>query len=249
MIYTVEHLKKDLTDAGIHAGNTLLVHSSMKSIGAVECRADGVLTALMEVITEDGLLVFPTLSDKFVTNQTPDFNIKNTPCWTGILPELFRQKENVYRSAHPFHSLAAWGRGAAEFVAGHDRFETAFDRESPWGRLLDRNAKILLIGVGLTSATFLHPVEQWSGVPVLSDKPELRYIVDDAGNRTPRTIYWHTGAHSENYFRAEPLLLKHGAIKKVRIGDAASILMNCRETYQILKPILEENPLFFAQLS
>mgnify|MGYP003299968399 CR=1 FL=1 len=44
----------------------------------------------------------------------------------------------------------------------------------------------------------------------------------------------------ENYFRAEPLLLKHGAIKKVRIGDAASILMNCRETYQILKPILEE---------
>lgn len=246
MIYTIDSLKNDLISAGISAGDTLLVHSSMKSIGDVENRADGVITALMEVITRDGLLVFPTLSDRYVTRQTPDFNVKTTPCWTGILPELFRKKENVFRSVHPFHSLSAWGRDAAEFTSGHERFETAFDRESPWGRLLDRNAKVLLIGVGLTSATFLHPVEQWCGVPILSETPELRYIVDDSGKRTPRTVYWHAGAHSENYFRAEPLLMEHGALKKIRFGGAESFLMDCRETFRIMKPVLEENPHFFA---
>lgn len=246
MIYSIEHLKCDLREAGIVPGDTLLVHSSMKSIGTVENLADGVLAALMETVSSDGLLLFPTLSYHCVTAENPEYNCKTTPVCTGILPELFRKKENVFRSAHPFHSLAAWGRGAEAFIAGHECFETAFDRKSPWGRLLDRNAKVLLIGVDLTSATFLHPIEQWAGVPILSKEPELRYIVDESGNRIPRTIYWHTGAHSENYFKAESLLLEQGAIKNVRFGDAESFLMDCRKTYDILKPLLQENPDFFA---
>lgn len=246
MIYSIEHLKQDLISAGISAGDTLLVHSSMKSIGSVESGAEGVFRALMDVITDDGLLIFPTLSYEAVSEQTPDFNEKTTPSCTGILPELFRKKKNVFRSLHPFHSLAAWGRAADAFVHGHERFETAFDMESPWGKLLDRNAKVFLIGVDLTAATFLHPVEQWSGVPVLSETPVLRYIVHASGEKTPRTIYWHTGAHSENYFRAESVLSESGALRKVRFGAAESLLMDCRKTYQVMKPILEKNPLFFA---
>ena len=244
-IFTVEDLKQDLFNAGIRAGDTLLVHSSMKKIGNVEGRADGVFAALIDVISDDGLLIFPTFSDHFVTDQDPDFNVKTSPAWTGILPELFRQRPDVVRSVHPFHSLTVRGRDAGEFTAGHDRFETAFDKASPWGRLLERDAKVLLIGVGLTSATFLHPVEQWCGVPVLSREPVLRYIVDDSGRRTPRTIYWHAGAHSEMYDRAESILLEAGAMKKCRFGAAESFLMNCRKTLQVMEPILKADPDFF----
>jgi aminoglycoside 3-N-acetyltransferase len=246
MIYTVKMLEKNLTDAGIKAGDTLLVHSSMKSIGQVEDRADGVFRALMNVITEAGLLLFPTFSDRSVTGSNPDYHPATSPAWTGILPELFRKRSDTVRSLHPFHSLTAWGRDAVSFTAGHDQFDTAFDIRSPWGRLLERDAKVLLIGVDLTSATFLHPVEQWCNVPVLSKEPFLRYIVDDQGNRTPRTIHWHTGAHSENYFRAESLLLEQNGMKKCQFGAAPSFLMNCRKTLQIMEPVLKQNPDFFA---
>ena len=50
MIYSIEHLKQDLTGAGIVPGDTLLVHSSMKKIGNVENRAEGVISALMETL-------------------------------------------------------------------------------------------------------------------------------------------------------------------------------------------------------
>ena len=244
--YSVETLKNDLATAGICAGDTVLVHSSMKKIGNVENRADGVFSALMQTITRKGLLLFPTFSYEFVTDAAPDFNIRTTPACTGILPELFRQRTDVIRSVHPFHSLTAWGDDAESFTAGHEQFETAFDPQSPWGRLLERNAKILLLGVDLNSATFLHPVEQWCGVPVLSEAPVLRYIVDENGNRTPRTIFWHTGAHSENYIRAEKLLLGQGAMIPFQFGNADSFVMDSCKTLEVMKPVLLNDPDFFA---
>ena len=46
---------------GLKTEQTVLVHSSMRAIGEVENRADGVLDALMEYFAP-GLLVFPTLT-------------------------------------------------------------------------------------------------------------------------------------------------------------------------------------------
>ena len=245
-IISVRDLKRDLSGAGICTGDTVLVHSSMKKIGDVENRAEGVISALMQTVTEQGLLLFPTFSYLFVTDTEPDFNVRTTPACTGILPELFRQRNDVVRSIHPFHSLTAWGNDAESFTAGHERFDTAFDPQSPWGRLLERNAKVLLLGVDLTSATLLHAVEQWCGVPVLSEEPVLRYLVDDSGKRTPRTVYWHTGAHSENYSRAETILTGQGAMKPFRFGGANSFVMDCRKTLEVMKPVLQKNPDFFA---
>ncbi len=245
-VHTVESLRRDLLAAGIVAGDTLLVHSSMKSLGSVDGGALGVIQALKNVVTENGLLIFPSFSYASVTEQHPDFDVVSTPACTGILPELFRREEGVRRSLHPFHSLAVWGRDAEAFIAGHERFDTAFNRQSPWGRMLERNAKTLLIGVGLTTATFLHAVEEWSGVPVLSEEPVVRYIIDSYGRRTVRTIRWHTGAHSENFFRAEPILLDYGALGKCRVGDAGCMVLDCRKTLECMEPVLRQNPDFFA---
>ena len=245
-IHTVESLQRDLLAAGIVPGDTLLVHSSMKSLGQVAGGVRSVFEALKNAVTSKGLLLFPTFSDAYVTSAHPDFDVAKTPAWTGLLPERFRQEEGVRRSLHPFHSLTAWGDAAEAFVAGHECFDTAFNRCSPWGRLLERKAKTLLVGVDLTKATFLHAVEEWSGVPVLSQEPVLRYIIDLHGNRMPRTIRWHTGAHSENFFRAEPLLLTQGALTRCRVGDAACLLMDCCKTFECLGPLLRQNPAFFA---
>lgn len=48
MAYTKADLKHDLAVMGLTGNETILIHSSMKSIGTVEGGADTVLDALME---------------------------------------------------------------------------------------------------------------------------------------------------------------------------------------------------------
>ena len=120
MTYTKQTLQQDLAAMGLTGTETILIHSSMKSIGAVEGGADTVLDALMEFFAE-GLLLLPTHTWQFIDQDHPVFDVRRSPCCVGILPELFRQRPGVVRSLHPTHSIAACGRGAAEYLAGDPR--------------------------------------------------------------------------------------------------------------------------------
>ncbi len=117
MTYTKQTLQQDLAAMGLTGTETILIHSSMKSIGAVEGGADTVLDALMEFFAE-GLLLLPTHTWQFIDQDHPVFDVRRSPCCVGILPELFRQRPGVVRSLHPTHSIAACGRGAAAYLAG-----------------------------------------------------------------------------------------------------------------------------------
>lgn len=52
MAYTKAELKRDLAAMGLTGTETILIHSSMKSIGPVEGGADTVLDAWMEFFAE-----------------------------------------------------------------------------------------------------------------------------------------------------------------------------------------------------
>ena len=90
-----------------------MVHSSFKSIGEVEGGADTVVDALMEYFSE-GLLMMPTHTWKQMGEQYPVFNPQTEEACVGIIPNRFRIREGVVRSLHPTHSIAAYGKGAAE---------------------------------------------------------------------------------------------------------------------------------------
>ena len=72
-MHTRETLKADLTRMGLRPEQPVLLHSSMRAIGEVENRAEGVLDALMEYFAP-GLLVFPTLSYNSVNAEQPVFS-------------------------------------------------------------------------------------------------------------------------------------------------------------------------------
>lgn len=112
MAYTKADLKHDLVAMGLTGNETILIHSSMKSIGPVEGGADTVLDAWMEFFAE-GLLLLPTHTWRFINEENRVFDVRRSPCCVGILPELFRQRPGVVRSLHPTHSMAAYGKGAA----------------------------------------------------------------------------------------------------------------------------------------
>ena len=232
---------------GLRPEQTVLLHSSMRAIGEVENRAEGVLDALMEYFAP-GLLVFPTLSYNSVNAEQPVFSETDTPACTGILPELFRKRPGVYRSLHPTHSVAAAGKDAKAFVSGHENFDSPAHRNSPWGKLYDRSAVILFIGVSLYSNTFLHGVEEWLPVPgMLTDIPQQLVIETADHRRIPRPMRRHVGHHSRWYGLPEQLFREKSCLSEGKFGDAKVYLLDAKKTGDAVYALLQENPLFFTE--
>ncbi len=245
-MHTKDSLLKQLGRMGIDGGGTLLVHSSMKSIGPVEGGADAVLDACSEYM-RDGLLVFPAHTWSYVNAAQPKFYVERSPACVGILPELFRQRPGVVRSWHPTHSVSALGREAAAFASGDHRFDTPCARGSAWGKLLDRRATILLVGVDLTRNTFIHGVEEWAGVPGrLTDDPELLYTVLPDGTEIPVPSRRHRGSVSEHYWKVDGVLEREGAMRKERLGEAVVRVCDAEAVTNVLTAMLRDRPELFS---
>lgn len=230
MAYTKEQLRLYLQDLQIKQSDTLLIHSSMKSIGEVAGGADTVLDMLMEYFASDGLLVFPTLSYRDVNADSPRFDVQKTPACTGILPELFRQRSGVVRSLHPTHSVAAFGRDAASFTAGHENASTPAPTGSPWWKLLQRKGKIMFIGTTINCNTFLHGVDEWINEPgILTESTQALEIVDYNGNIIKTPQHRHKLGRNAFYESCENSFDCAGALIRGKFGDAKVYVLDAEK--------------------
>lgn len=246
-MHTKESLKQQLEQLNIDQQGTLLVHSSMKSIGEVEGRADAVLDALSEYMA-DGLLILPTHTWSYVRANNPKYYVESSPSCVGILTELFRQRPNVYRSYHPTHSVAALGKDAETFVQGDERFDTPCDRGSAWGRLLDREATIMMIGVDLRRNTFIHGIEEWNDIPGrMTDSHEPLVTVLPDGTEINVPSRRHCGARwSLHFWKVDELLVQYGAMQKGKFGDAEVRICDAIQTDVIISELLQLDPDLFS---
>lgn len=247
MAYTKQDLLEHMRKLGINPKGTLLVHSSMKSIGEVEGGTDTVLDALSEYMKE-GLLVLPTHTWSYINAEQPRFEVAHSKVCIGILPELFRKREGVIRSWHPTHSVAALGEEAEAFVKDNEKWDTPCARRSPWGKLLDRQAQIMLIGVDLRRNTFIHGVEEWADIPGrLTEEPEELWVVTPEGREISVPSRRHCGDHwSEYFWKVDELLEEKGAMTKGRLGDAEVRICETVPMTEILNKLLEKNPNLFS---
>lgn len=246
-MYTKSSLMNDLERMGIDPKGTLLMHSSMKSIGEVDGGADTVLDTLSEYM-QDGLLVLPTHTWSYVNASNPKFDVMNSPSCVGILPEIFRKRPGVIRSYHPTHSVAALGKDAADFVEGAELLDTPCHRESVWGKLLDREATIILVGVDLRRNTFIHGIEEWVDIPGrLTDHHEQLITVLPDGTEVTVPSRRHCGlSWSEHFWKVEKVLEEQGAIHRAQLGDAKVWVCSAVKTTEILTAMLAENPDLFS---
>lgn len=116
-MHTTTSLMKQLQELNLDPHGTILVHSSLKSVGEVDGGANTVLDVLSEYM-KDGLLVLPTHTWAYINADNPRFSVLDSPSCVGILPELFRKRPDVIRSWHPTHSVAALGADAEQFTRG-----------------------------------------------------------------------------------------------------------------------------------
>lgn len=174
---TIASLQQELAAAGLRPGMTILVHSSLSSLGWVCGGAIAVILALQQVLTETGTLVMPThsgdLSDpaqwenppaprewwETIRNTMPAYRRDRTPTrGMGALPETFRKMDGVVRSSHPQVSFAAWGK-YKEYIIQDDHYDFAMNDKSPLGRLYELDGWVMLLGVGHDRNTSIHLAE------------------------------------------------------------------------------------------
>lgn len=246
-MHTKTDLLEQLKALQINPRGTLLVHSSLKSIGEVQGGADTVLDVLSEYM-KDGLLVLPTHTWSYVNAANPRFDVLESPSCIGILPELFRKRPGVVRSWHPTHSVAALGKDAVAFTAGEERWDTPCSRGSVYGKLLDRKADIMLLGVDLRRNTFIHGIEEWVDIPGrMTDGHELLYTVTPDGTEIPVPSRRHCGlSWSEHFWKVEQVLQEGGALRKGSFGDAKIMICGAVQTTEILSTMLAQDPDLFS---
>lgn len=190
---TIETLKKDFFGIGLREGMTILLHSSLSSIGWVCGGAPAVILALEDVLGENGTLVMPAhsgdLSDpgnwgnpavpeawwETIRHTMPPFDCDMTPTrGVGVIPEVFRKQKGVLRSFHPQVSFTARGKNAKFITSGHC-LEFGCGEGSPLKKIYDLDGQILLLGVDHSSNTSIHLAEAMADYPgkkiVLSSAP------------------------------------------------------------------------------
>lgn len=274
--YNKQQLKVQLEGMGLTGDETILIHSSMKAIGAVDGGADTVLDAWMEYF-KDGLLLLPTHTWKTVNADNPVYNPYTTPSCVGLLTNMFMKRDGVIRSLHPTHSMAGYGKNAAQYLAGEEYNNTPCTPGGCYDRLKDVGGKVLLVGVGHERNTYIHSVEEVLNVPDrLSDMP-MELVIEfkekddvnrskkippynvgdgwrkciDSGrynNRLYRKVYVrkHYNAQqphiSEDFVKLNQIFLDSGVVKKVKFGDADSLLCDAKGMFNVVRQVIAPDP-------
>lgn len=142
----------------LQAGDVVFVHSSTDYL-SIDFPFFRILAQLLEIVGEDGCLVFPTYphlpSGEFLA-QGCQFDVRKTPSYTGALTEFARRHSKAHRSLHPTKSVCAIGRAADYLTADHHRSPRPYGPDSPYGRVAELGGKVIGLGVPTSNLSFVH---------------------------------------------------------------------------------------------
>lgn len=236
-MFTIEELKQQIRDMDIQSDDTVLIHTSMRAVGPVENGADGLIDAFCQVLS-DGLFLVPTHTWANVNRENPVYDVRSTVPCIGTLPTVAAFRADGIRSLHPTHSIWGHGTDAEEFLKGEEKASTPAPVGYAWGRLAERKAKILLIGVGNERNTFIHAVDEIADIPNrIHPVPYEVTIYDQQGNVHHNQFAGHYCTEhphvSEQFINFDRAFTELGVWKEGRLGNAKTMVVDsvkCRDT-------------------
>jgi aminoglycoside N3'-acetyltransferase len=234
---------------GIKNGDTVLVRASLNKIGRVESPSKKVIMdSLLEAVGSDGTIVSLGFTKSYflgIGAKAPSkhFTVDSKPN-IGALANLFLQHPSSVRSTHPTNSYIAIGKHANDIIEGHDESSLSY---SPISKLISLNGKMILIGCIKDSPGFttVHYAQEKLGLTKKNiicrlqrvyywkiDKIAL-FTRKDAGGCSAgfRTFY-------SDYLEENKLTIGH-------VGDAPSMLINAKDSFEIEYKRISENNKYF----
>jgi aminoglycoside 3-N-acetyltransferase len=239
--WTRQALAAQIATLGLGAGDSVLVHAGLRSVGRMLNGPDDLIGALRDVLGPSGTLLAyadwqardEDCSDPALHDDVAPFDAATSRASrdNGAFPELLRTTPGALRSGSPGASCVALGGRAAWFVADH-ALDYGYGPESPFGKLVQAGGKTLLVGAPLDTMTLLHHAEHLADIP---GKRVKRYAVPvrDAAGAT----VW---SEVEEFDTSDPVVpgladdyfgeivtafLASGQGRRGKIGGAASVMV------------------------
>ena len=237
-------LLDELRRLGVQRSDAVLVHSSMAAFAGFRGSVPDVIRVLQESISWTGTLLMPTLSmsgsalDYALSGDI--FDPRKTPSRVGLLTEVFRRSPKVARSVHPTHSVAAWGADGDWWLEGHHLAATPCGRGTPYARLWERDGKIVLAGVDITTMTFFHYAEeilepQMPFSPFTADRYVLECRLGDRLLQTaPMRLYNPEISRRRSLQPLAAELQKSARWQEGQIGTLGLIVLEARKVLETL---------------
>ena len=261
-VHAREQLANDFRKLGMEAGDTLMLHASVRAVGEIAGGPDQIHLALKDALTAQGTLLMyascPRYYDEVgsgnltkeqeaeILQKLPPFDslTARSARDNGALVELFRTYPDS-RVNHHVARFVVWGK-QAEYLISEQPWNYAFGLRSPLDRFLGLDGKILLLGCDHDTVTFLHYVEHVAEIP---DKRIRRFripVLED-GRRVWREMEEFDtsgeGAHAnwpERFFAkiVDTYLCETGN-PGGRVGNAMSYILSARGLLGFALPLME----------
>ncbi len=256
-ILTKHDLITSLRLMGLTAGDTVMVHSSMKAAGNVMGGPTTVMQALLDTVTPDGMVMmyvgWENIPD--YTNELDDetrqlFYAHHPPFDPataratrdhGVLVEVLRTWPNAQRSANPEASIGAVGKDAAWVTADHP-LDYGYGAGSPLAKLVETGGKVLMLGAPLDTITLLHYAENIArfepkdiihySCPIIRDGQTVWVDIEDYNTGDPHADY--------EFYQIAGDYLAAGKGSTGTVGEAQSYLFDARDLVAFAVQWLEE---------
>ncbi len=212
-----------LKELGLGAGDKVLLHSSLYSLGHVEGGPDAVIDAFLEVLGEKGTLLVPVFGA------------------LGILTETLKKRPEAVISTAPVGTLAAIGADAETLCLDHWQAETAHGENTPFTKLAEMDGYVCLLGCDQDRNTSLHSVEALLRLPYM--RTATTTFTTPAGEEITKKWPFYPGPHRD-FIGLDHCFLESGAMKISRIGNAQVRLIKSQDLLDIGLAIGAEDPAF-----
>lgn len=194
LVYRIgsDGLRAALDRIGLCCGDTICCHAALGELGYFEGGPQAIVKTLMDAVGPTGTILMPSFpmlgSSLSQIESGAVFDVRTTPSKVGILTEVFRRMPGVLRSLHPTNSIAAWGRKAEYYIAGHQDSPTAYGDETPLGRLSRADDGYLLL-FNVHPHSILHHLQERVKLPNLFlPKQQRAPFIDHDGRRRETAV-------------------------------------------------------------
>lgn len=228
---TQASLLEDLRALGIGRGDVVMVHASMRAVGAP---VEALLEALEAAVTPSGALLALICASPHQPFEDA------SPAWSdlGVLAEAARVRRGWRRNQHPVARFAAWGQGADALLQAPPR-DDYYGPGSPLDRLRQRGGLVLRLGTDTNTTTLFHLAEYLAQVPQARRVTHEVEVATAQGSHVERftclddshgVADWSGG---EDYFPALlQAALDRGAARTGPVGRAHAELLDAREALE-----------------